>query len=68
MARIEALGYEKLQELGASKLIRVYTAGGGAKNPTWRKIRQRCLRVPVVKSQYTEAAYGTALLTLWDEG
>ena len=63
MARIEALGYEKLQELGASKLIRVYTAGGGAKNPIWGQIRQRCLRVPVVKSQYAEAAYGSALLT-----
>ena len=63
MARIEALGYEKLQELGANKLIRVYTAGGGAKNPIWGQIRQRCLRVPVVKSQYTEAAYGSALLT-----
>ncbi len=64
MARIEALGYEKLQELGASKLIRVYTAGGGAKNPIWSQIRQRSLDVPVIKSQYTEAAYGTALLTL----
>ena len=63
MARIEALGYEKLQELGANKLIRVYTAGGGAKNPIWGQIRQRCLRVPVVKSQYTEAAYGSALFT-----
>lgn len=31
IARIEALGYQKLQELGASKLKRVYTAGGGAK-------------------------------------
>ena len=63
MARIEALGYEKLQELGASKLIRVYTAGGGAKNPIWSQIRQRHLGVPVVKSPYSEAAYGTALLT-----
>ncbi len=63
MARIEALGYEKLQELGANKLIRVYTAGGGAKNSTWSAIRQNYLGVPVIKPQYTEAAYGTALLT-----
>ena len=62
MARIEALGYEKLQELGANKLIRVYTAGGGAKNSTWSTIRQNYLGVPVIKPQYTEAAYGTALL------
>jgi sugar (pentulose or hexulose) kinase len=62
LARIEALGYRKLQELGASKLARVYTAGGGAKNITWQKIRQRHLQVPVTSSKYTEAAYGTAVL------
>ncbi len=63
MARIEALGYKKLQELGANPLTQVYTAGGGAKNPVWSKIRQRCLAAPVTKPKYTEAAYGTALLT-----
>ena len=63
MARIEALGYKKLQELGANQLTQVYTAGGGAKNPVWSKIRQRYLTVPVTKPKYTEAAYGTALLT-----
>jgi D-ribulokinase len=62
LARIEALGYQKLQELGASRLDRVYTAGGGAKNTTWQKIRQRHLQVPVASSKYTEAAYGTAIL------
>jgi sugar (pentulose or hexulose) kinase len=64
MARIEALGYQKLQQLGADKLIQVYTAGGGAKNLTWSKIRQRYLQVPVTSAINTEAAYGTALLTL----
>ncbi|HHP7232169.1 MAG TPA: FGGY-family carbohydrate kinase, partial [Xenococcaceae cyanobacterium] len=64
IARIEALGYEKLQALGASQLIRVYTAGGGAKNSIWSQIRQRYLKVPVIKSFYSEAAYGTALLSL----
>lgn len=62
IARIEAQGYELLQKLGADSLNRVYTAGGGAKNPTWTAIRQRCLKVPVVSSMNTEAAYGTALL------
>ena len=62
IARIEALGYQRLQELGASKLTQVYTAGGGAKNNTWQKIRQRCLQVPVMSANNTEAAYGTALL------
>ncbi|PSF35260.1 carbohydrate kinase [Aphanothece hegewaldii CCALA 016] len=62
MARLEALGYQKLQELGATHLTKVYTAGGGAKNKTWCKIRQRHLQVPVFSSLQTEAAYGTAIL------
>ncbi|MEB3309434.1 MAG: FGGY-family carbohydrate kinase [Snowella sp.] len=62
LARIEALGYQKLQTLGASPLTQIFTAGGGAKNETWRKIRDRYLAVPVMVSRYTEAAYGTALL------
>ena len=62
MSRIESLGYQKLQDLGADPVIRVYTAGGGAKNSIWNEIRQRYLKVPVTKAAQTEAAYGTALL------
>ncbi len=64
MARIEARGYELLQQLGANKLRRVYTAGGGASNFTWNAIRGRCLGVPVFASDNVEAAYGTALLAM----
>jgi D-ribulokinase len=62
MARIEAKGYDRLQQLGASPLHCIYTAGGGANNPTWSAIRRRCLGVPGRSSCHTEAAYGTALL------
>ncbi|MBD2345406.1 FGGY-family carbohydrate kinase [Anabaena subtropica] len=64
IARIETQGYELLQKLGADSLDQVYTAGGGAKNPTWTAIRQRHLKVSVVSSVNTEAAYGTALLAM----
>jgi xylulokinase len=64
IARIETQGYELLQKLGADNLTQVYTAGGGAKNPTWTAIRQRNLQVPVISSINTEAAYGTALLAM----
>ena len=64
IARIEALGYQRLQELGASKLTQVYTAGGGAKNVAWQQIRQRRLQVPILPAVQTEAAYGTALLAM----
>ena len=62
ISRIEGLGYQKLQDLGADKLACVYTAGGGAKNTVWSKIRQRYLKVPLLSAHHTEAAYGTALL------
>jgi len=62
MARIEAQGYQKLQALGASSLHRVYTAGGGAKNQVWQRIREQYLQVPVQPSPQMDAAYGTARL------
>jgi sugar (pentulose or hexulose) kinase len=64
IARIEARGYELLQQLGSDNLSRVYTAGGGAANSTWTNIRRRYLKVPVFASKHTEAAYGTALLAM----
>ena len=62
IARIEARGYQLFQEFGATNLTKVYTAGGGAKNPVWSAIRQRYLKVPVVTPIHTAAAYGSALL------
>ena len=62
MARIEAKGYELLQQLSADKLTCVYTAGGGAKNSVWTKIRGFYLQVPMLSPIQTSAAYGTALL------
>lgn len=62
MARIEHQGYGRLVTLGASPVKTIHTAGGGANNETWRRIRQRILEVPVLTSPQTEAAFGTALL------
>ncbi len=62
LARVEAEGYSRLQELGAPRPSRILTAGGGAANPCWRAIRQRRLGLPVVEAEHTEAAYGSALL------
>ncbi|CAA9370798.1 Carbohydrate kinase, FGGY family [uncultured Microcoleus sp.] len=64
IARIEARGYQLLQELGATPLTKVYTAGGGAKNSVWSAIRKRYLKVPVETPVHTAAAYGTALLAM----
>jgi len=64
LSNIEAAGYNKLRELGASPLQSVTTCGGGAKNNVWRAMRERKLQVPVTVSAHTEAAYGAALLAL----
>jgi sugar (pentulose or hexulose) kinase len=62
LAGIEAQGYRKLAELGASPLQSVASAGGGARNPAWTQIRERRLGVPVSRAAEQEACYGTALL------
>ncbi|MEQ9669630.1 FGGY-family carbohydrate kinase [Coleofasciculus sp. G2-EDA-02] len=64
IARIEARGYQLLQQLGATPLTCVYTAGGGAKNTTWTTIRERQLQVAIRPPKQTEAAYGTAVLSM----
>ena len=62
LARVEARGYQLLQKLGATPLTSVLTAGGGAPNKTWTRIRQRLLNVNVAPALHAEAAYGSALL------
>ena len=62
LSRIEAMGYSRLAELGATALTTVRTCGGGAGNPTWQQIRTGLLKVPVHRSAHAEAAFGAALL------
>ncbi|WFU78280.1 FGGY-family carbohydrate kinase [Bradyrhizobium sp. CIAT3101] len=64
IAGVEALAYQRLAELGAPKLRRVISIGGGAKNAAWTEIRRRALGVPVTIAEETEASYGAALLAL----
>jgi len=64
IARIEQQGYRQLVELGAPRPRRVISIGGGARNPTWTRMRERLLGLPVVKAEHQDAAYGAALLAL----
>jgi len=64
IARVEALGYRRLSELGGPRLARVISVGGGATNETWRRIRAAALGVPVMASANDEAAVGVARLAL----
>ena len=67
LANIEARGYRLLMELGATPLTAVASAGGGARNDAWTRIRARHLQVPVTRVLAThageqEACYGAARL------
>jgi sugar (pentulose or hexulose) kinase len=62
LAHIEAEGYRKLVELGATPPARVLSSGGGAGNTAYRAIRRRLLGVPVEPVAQQEAAYGSARL------
>ena len=62
IARIEHHAYQRLAELGAPYPSSIRTVGGGAKNVAWTKIRERYCQTEIQQSEYTEAAYGSALL------
>ncbi|MEY3296776.1 MAG: hypothetical protein RLZZ597_36 [Cyanobacteriota bacterium] len=62
IARIEQRGYDLLAQQGASAVRQIYTAGGGAHNPTWTQLRERLLQVPIKIATSTEAAVGAAYL------
>ncbi len=64
MSRIEKQGYDLLEQLGASPVKQIYTAGGGAKNEAWRKMRQNLLQKPIKIAAHPEAAVGSAYVAL----
>ena len=63
LAEIEAKGWARLTELGADPPTRVVSLGGGARNPQWRRIRERRIGLPVVSCS-TPPAAGVARLAL----
>jgi D-ribulokinase len=62
IAAIEALGYRRLAELGAPAPARIFSVGGGARNPAWTAIRRSLLAVPFEHPRSEQACYGAALL------
>jgi D-ribulokinase len=62
IAKVEALGYRRLTELGGPPLTCIYTVGGGAANEVWSRIRGSILGVPLKISESDEAAVGVAKL------
>ncbi len=62
IAAIEAKAYAKLGELGASPLTSIRSAGGGASNAAWTRIRLKALGIAERPSSSEHAAAGTARL------
>jgi D-ribulokinase len=62
ISNIEKRGYDLLTELGGPKIASVRAVGGGAKNPAWRVIRSRILKLPLIDPVNEEAAVGVGIL------
>ena len=62
VAGVEALAFRRMEDLGGPALIQVYTVGGGAKNQSWTKIRERLLKVKMQNPVSEDAAVGAARL------
>ena len=62
LTKVEADGYEKLQELGGPELRSVRHLGGGTRSRTWMALRARALNAPCLAALEEEAAAGTARL------
>jgi len=62
LTAIEVAGWHRLEALGAPPVKRVISLGGGARNPQWRRMRQRALGRPVIHRADATAALGMALL------
>tara|TARA_B100000700_G_scaffold323760_1_gene428244 strand:- start:567 stop:1802 length:1236 start_codon:yes stop_codon:yes gene_type:complete len=63
LARIEAKGWQKLNELGVNPPKRIITIGGGSKNITWKKIREKEIGIPIKTCNRPPAA-GVACIAL----
>ena len=65
ITRIEARCYAEIEMRGGGSPKRIFSAGGGAKDHAFSRIRARSLGMDPVMSQTTEAAIGAAKLARW---
>lgn len=59
---IEELGYNRLHQMGASRLRRIYSVGGGTQNAIWQHLRQLFLPVDHQKPISLDASFGVTRL------
>ncbi|KUJ75311.1 hypothetical protein AVO42_08230 [Thiomicrospira sp. XS5] len=62
LVEIEALGYERLETLGAPKATRIFTTGGGIQNSAWMALRMQRLNSEIIPMDNADAALGVTRL------
>lgn len=62
LVAVEALAYRKLEALGAPKLKRLFSVGGGTNNQAWCQLRAQTLPVTIAKPMSQSAAFGVTRL------
>ena len=67
IAEIESQCYLAISEKNGCTPSRIFSAGGGAKNPVWTQIRARILRLPLEEMKFSEAAIGSAKIAQLNE-
>ena len=63
LAKIELKGWQKLETLSGHCPKKIITIGGGSKNPQWKSIREKTLKVPIINSNKS-TSFGSALISL----
>ena len=63
LARVELKGWEKLKSLSGYFPRKIITIGGGSKNPQWKLIREKTLKIPITNSNKS-TSFGSALIAL----
>lgn len=62
LVAIEALGYQRFETLGAPRLKRLFTTGGGTQNTAWMALRSQALPGEMVTVNRADAAFGVTRL------
>ncbi len=63
LAKIELNGWCKLKNLSGNFPKKIITVGGGSKNPQWKSIREKTLKIPIINSDKS-TSFGSALIAL----
>ena len=63
LAEIELKGWRKIETLSGYFPKRIITIGGGSKNPQWKSIREKTLKIPITNSNKS-TSFGSALIAL----